>query len=713
LSEQPQPVNNTGAKNASSTLYPFMPHLLKQRYRVLNRIGSGGYGQVFRAIDTKFMQRQVAIKEMIQLGLSPDELAEATEGFKREATLLASLTHPNLPSIYDFFDVNGNWYVVMSFIEGLTLDTYTIQKGGRLPVEKVLQISIQMAGVLSYLHTRRPAIIFRDLKPSNVMRTPEGQLYLIDFGIARHFKQGQLKDTMILGSPGYAAPEQYGRRQTTPQADIYSLGAVMHELISGKNATQSPFSQQPLDLPLYPQLSTLIQCMLELDVKKRPSSMLNIQHELQRIASGRAHPITNVHAAVSAQSSAQPASGSPPPLQTPPAPDVVAADSALPAPNVLAPAASVLSRLVQSLTAGALPAVRPVRKEQGGPNNANNANNAGANMLANGLDSLRAAGSYLGSIATRKQRVVADPRQSSDAVIFPGPAVAWSPDSRYLAVVTTQGTVIVYNCENAAWQVVCHYKDHKSMVSALAWSADSTLIATAALNGSVHIWYSSSGERVRTFQSTDTRAVLALAWSPDGALIALGDMAGAVTIYDAYSLIVHSQLVSVRAPILALTWTPDSQTIVAGRENGSATCWQLTATGSDERFYLRGHTGRITALTCSPDGRTLASASWDTTVRLWSMADGNCSALHSGHTDRVTALAWSSDSERIASASLDRTIRIWQTTTGHDILRYDRHNRSILGVAWSCDDRLASLDTQNQLHIWLPNGFTLHERFLR
>lgn len=309
-----EPVESSPASSIKAkSLSPFMPDLLKQRYRILDRIGAGGYGQVFRAVDTEFMQRQVAIKEMIQHGLSAQELSEATESFKREAMLLAALTHPNLPSIYDFFAVDGNWYVVMSFIEGVTLDAYVQQKGGRLAVEKVLQIGIQLAGVLSYLHTRKPAVIFRDLKPANVMRTPEGQLYLIDFGIARHFKQGQSRDTLVLGSPGYAAPEQYGQRQTTPQADIYSLGALLHELISGKSPTQSPFRQAPLNLPRYPQLALLIQCMLELDVKKRPASMLNIQHELQRMASGRVQPITDVQPAISTQHRAVVGAHVPPP----------------------------------------------------------------------------------------------------------------------------------------------------------------------------------------------------------------------------------------------------------------------------------------------------------------------------------------------------------------------------------------------------------------
>ena len=247
--------------------------LLKQRYRLQKKVGSGGYGDVYKAIDSQF-DRLVAIKEMSQNGLSPQEISEASEAFKREAFMLAALTHPGLPSIYDYFTENDRWYLVMSFIEGETLESYLNRsKKGRLSVDKVLYIGIQL--------------IFRDLKPSNGMRTYDGQIYLVDFGIARHFKPEQTKDTIALGSPGYAAPEQYGRSQTTPQTDVYSLGVMLHQMLSGFDPSEEPFNLPPLHIPEYPQLNILISCMLDMDSKKRPASMGNIKRELQRISTGR------------------------------------------------------------------------------------------------------------------------------------------------------------------------------------------------------------------------------------------------------------------------------------------------------------------------------------------------------------------------------------------------------------------------------------------
>lgn len=244
-------------------------------------------GTVYIGEDTQLGNRLVAIKEMGQSGLSSAERLAVARNFQHEAHLLAGLQHPNLPSIYDHFEENHRWYLVMSFINGQTLAAYLRARGGKLSAEEVLAIGTILCNVLGYLHKRQPPIIFRDLKPENIMRASDGHIYLIDFGIARFFKPGQAKDTLLHGSSGYAPPEQYGRVQTTPRSDIYSLGATLYELLSGYEPAKTPFHLPPLEslVPTVPpRLAELITRMLDMDEQKRPQSAEIVRLELQSIS---------------------------------------------------------------------------------------------------------------------------------------------------------------------------------------------------------------------------------------------------------------------------------------------------------------------------------------------------------------------------------------------------------------------------------------------
>jgi serine/threonine protein kinase len=177
-------------------------------------VGKGGFGAVYQAEDTDLGNRLVAVKEMQPGSQRPQELEEATEAFHREALLLAGLAHPNLPRIYEHFSEAGRWYLVMDFIEGETLEALLDKTpDGRLPVREALKIALQLCEVLAYLHTRQPPIIFRDLKPSNVLLTADGTLFLVDFGIARLFKPGQAKDTVAFGRRAMPRQSSMARRR--------------------------------------------------------------------------------------------------------------------------------------------------------------------------------------------------------------------------------------------------------------------------------------------------------------------------------------------------------------------------------------------------------------------------------------------------------------------------------------------------------------------
>ncbi|MEO9031507.1 MAG: serine/threonine-protein kinase, partial [Ktedonobacteraceae bacterium] len=222
-------------------------NLLHERYQVLAKVGTGGFGAVYKARDTGNRNRLVAIKAIELDTLSASQSIEATDTFNRELGLLSTLEHPNLPHIYEHFIDATHWYLVMDFIDGAPLDEHLQQVAeDRLPLKEVIEIALQLCDVLHYLHQCKPPVIFRDVKPANIMLTPGGKLYLIDFGIARRFKPGQVKDTTPLGSPGFAAPEQYGKSQTTTRSDIYGLGATLYFLLTGYDPANSPFHLPPI-----------------------------------------------------------------------------------------------------------------------------------------------------------------------------------------------------------------------------------------------------------------------------------------------------------------------------------------------------------------------------------------------------------------------------------------------------------------------------------
>ena len=248
-------------------------HMLDGRYRIAKMLGQGGMGRVYLANDTRLANRPVACKEMI-IGDGIQE-QKAVEDFNREARVLASLSHPAIPQVIDYFGERGRHYLVMEFVAGGDLQGHLDQlgAGGRFPEAKVLRWARQILDVLAFLHAQNPPIIYRDLKPGNIMIDHHGRAMLVDFGIARFLPSGG-RGTQI-GSVGYAPPEQYlGKME--PRSDLYSLAATMHHLLTGRDPQLEPPFSFPELKTLAPQVSAptnqVVTRALDKDVEKRPRS---------------------------------------------------------------------------------------------------------------------------------------------------------------------------------------------------------------------------------------------------------------------------------------------------------------------------------------------------------------------------------------------------------------------------------------------------------
>lgn len=213
------------------------------KYKILNVVGKGGMSVVYLAMNER-ANKQWAIKEVRKDGMQNFEVVK--QNLVVETDLLKRLNHPHLPSIIDVIDGDGTFLIVMDYIEGNPLSK-ALKNSGAQSQDDVIEWAKQLCDVLGYLHSRKPPIIYRDMKPSNVMLKPDGNVMLIDFGTAREFKSNSVADTTCLGTQGYAAPEQFGGQgQTDARTDIYCLGATMYHLVTGHNPAVYPYEMYPI-----------------------------------------------------------------------------------------------------------------------------------------------------------------------------------------------------------------------------------------------------------------------------------------------------------------------------------------------------------------------------------------------------------------------------------------------------------------------------------
>jgi serine/threonine protein kinase len=282
--------DDQGDKNSGSSRQLQAGVTLANRYSIQEVIGIGGMGSVYRARDMHFpnVTKLVAVKEMINT--APDPLVRETivQNFEREANLLATLHHPSIPRIYDYFTVESRSYLVLEFIHGKDMEAIINDAKTFLPEDMILTWAIELCDVLDYLHKHKPdPIIFRDMKPSNVMINSNGDVMLVDFGIAKAFQTG-MKGTMI-GTEGYSPPEQY-RGEATQAADIYALGATIHHALSRRDPRLEPpfsFAERPLrriNNSVSPEMESVVSMALEYNPETRFKTAADMKQALLHVA---------------------------------------------------------------------------------------------------------------------------------------------------------------------------------------------------------------------------------------------------------------------------------------------------------------------------------------------------------------------------------------------------------------------------------------------
>ena len=608
--------------------------LFVRRYRIVSQVGTGGFGAVYKAVDTLQSNRLVAVKEIGLSGLTSQQIIEATDAFNREVILLSDLKHPHIPRIYSQFTDPEHWYVVMDFIEGETLEEYRVKSPGAcLPLMQVLDLGIQLCTVLDYLHNHQPPIVFRDVKPANIMLTPGGKLYLIDFGVARYFKPGKAKDTIALGSPGFAAPEQYGKAQTTPQSDIFSLGATLYQLLTGIDPSVTPFrfvSLHVLDKNIPIELDTLVMQMLELDVNQRPATMASVKQELQRIAAQQ--NVDKIGVSQPGGLHGKPVSHAHP-------------DSSV---------SFSLQGVTLYIYRGHSGRVRAVE------------------WSPNGLQIASAGEDYSVQVWDAMSGTNAFTYHNHAAAVS---GVAWSPDGQRIASASEDQTVQVWDAAKgpqwfralalrAGFKYIV-YESHASAIQTVAWSRDGRNIASGGNDNTVRVWDAGTIDTIAIYRG-HTDVVEAVAWLPDSLHVASTSIDHTVRVWDINTMSANFTYRRSSSVVHALACSPDSKYIALASSDRTVQIWDIAA--NREAFTYRGHSGSVRAVAWSPDGRYIASAGDDQTVQVWDAryrkqkgsSQKQTVFTYNSHDGSIRTVAWSPDGQHLASAGEDGNVHVWQ-----------------------------------------------------
>ena len=590
------------------------------RFRLVRRLGAGGMGTVFLAEQVGVGNRPVALKVLNRKLLDdPDFLLR----FQNEAGSTGRIRHPNVVTIFESGQADdGTPYIAMEFLEGESLGEL-VKKRGALPVAEVVEITQQAAEGLDAAHDL--GIIHRDLKPDNIFLTRDkrGRLVVkvVDFGIAKLRESATHTQTgMVLGTPAYMSFEQAsGMRsdELDARSDIYSLGVVVYEMLTGRVPFQSdtpvgylrkhlqdappPFRAITPGLGVPPAVESAVMKALVKDRNQRYASALDFARELTS-------------------------------------------------------AAQVLPRAEAPMT------LSPTPTNHGGADRTRRRARALLAILA----SVIILGCTVGYILWRQTARTKAPDIAlvrtlaghTDVVR----SVAFSPDGRTLASGSWDNTIKLW--EVATGREARSLAGHTGDACSVAFSPDGRTLASGSSDNTIKLWDVATGREVRTLAG-HTDEVCSVAFSPDGRTLASGSTDHTVKLWDMATGRDLRTLAGHVLPVFSVAFSPDGRTLASGSQDNTIKLWDIP-TGREVRT-LAGHTDWVLSVAFSPDGRTLASGSWDKTIKLWEVATGREVRTLAGHTKGLESVAFSPDGRTLASGSADKTIKLWEVATGRTL----------------------------------------------
>lgn len=666
---------------SSNQFNPWIGRLIgnPERYRLDQRLGSGGMGEVFLATDTR-LGKPVALK-LLKESLAIAEDLELKERFERECSICAALKSPHIVQVSDYgVTSEGYPFYVMEYLHGQTLgEILSIQP--RLTVERTCNIMTQVCAGLQLAHegitlwtgestaSQRIKVVHRDLKPANIFLTPTalGELVkVIDFGIAKiHSLQAEYATTtsVFLGTCHYAPPEQFDRYgEVDERSDIYSLGVILYEMLTGVDPFGLKFKHQRIsnDAWLTAHASKAV-----LPLRAQPDCA-HLPPDLEAVVMRclEKKPAARFASVAELSQALQSASAKPSDLET-----VVRPSSVRPAPA--APPEEFRrepGKQVPSSLASTAEAVSPESPAKAVPQ----VGRSWVRLLVGG-----------GAVLSLALGMYFAPRWLPPALITESPTTTIADDHQFALAETLSGNT------GAVWSAVLNPTDQTLISAGEDQSAGSYPIK---------IWDLQTQQVAQTLNE-HTNVVRSLSVSQNN-ILASGSDDNTIKIWDVSTQKLLQTLRGHSAPVWSVMLNSDGQTLVSGSADKTVRVWDLR-TGSSR--VLEGHSQTVYSVALSLDGKTIASGSEDKTIKLWDVATGELIRTlgePGGHREPVRAVAFSPDGTRLASAGWDGFVKLWNAETGQLLQTYEGHTDRVVAVAFVNDQMVVSGSDDKTIRTW-------------
>ena len=670
--EDPPETSSSGT--LSSNPETLVRDAMAPEYQIEKELGRGGMAIVYKAVQDN-LGRDVALKVLPQ-GMTHDR--KMLERFHREAQSAAQLNHPHIVTIFDEGEINGVHFMAMEYLEGRDLHAI-VQEKGPVPPQQAVSLIAPMAEALGYAH--KQGTVHRDVKSSNVMVTDVGRPVLMDFGIAYAGSDARLTQTgTVLGTPEYMSPEQARGNDVDARGDLYSLGVVLYEAITGKlphtgghpmsvvykvlHESYTPPRQIDDNIPGW-----LEQVVAKL-LKKDPD---------ERYQSGEA--------AAEALRSKDP--GEPVEVPSPTSGDGTAGSDGQVAVDPGGGRESGEPAQTQVYRPGDESADEPEPEP------------AAMSETATATEEDESSVSTDGTGGPQRQRlhIVRTLEGNADWVN----AVAFSPDGQYALSGAHNNTIKLW--EVVTGREIQTFHDLTEQPISVALSPDGERLVSETSNGVVRLWDVDSGESIRTFEK-HSEAVLGATFSPGGKYVLSGGSAsGTLHLWDTETGDLARRFDDNDEAIFSVAFSPSGDYVLSGSgQSGTLKLWD-TNTGAVVRTFDEGDwdSTYVFSVAFSPNGKYALSGSDDMTARLWDVESGKLLRTFEGHSGLVIAVAFSPDGQYVLSGSSDMTVQLWKVEDGNLGYVFEGDAEGVNAIAFSPDGRyVLSGSKDDDVKLWTP-----------